>query len=71
VIRQASPAFDVPWEFTMIQTPKVVYILYEFTRVWRSIAMDREHPKDRTLLVGDSIGRYEGDTLVIRHDRFE
>jgi hypothetical protein len=55
-----------PWEFTMIQTPKVVYILYEFTRVWRSIAMDREHPKDPdTTWMGDSIGRYEGDTLVI------
>ena len=55
-----------PWEFTMIQTPKIVYILYEFTRVWRSIAMDREHPKDPDLTwMGDSIGRYEGDTFVI------
>jgi hypothetical protein len=55
-----------PWEFTMIQTPKVVYILYEFTRVWRSIAMDQEHPKDPDATwMGDSIGRYEGDTLVI------
>ena len=55
-----------PWEFTMIQTPKVVYILYEFTRVWRSIAMDQEHPKDPdSTWMGDSIGRYEGDTLVI------
>jgi len=50
----------------MIQTPNVVYILYEFTRVWRSIAMDREHPKDPDITwMGDSIGRYEGDTLVI------
>jgi len=55
-----------PWEFTMIQTPKVVYILYEFTRVWRSVAMDQEHPKDPdSTWMGDSIGRYEGDTLVI------
>jgi hypothetical protein len=55
-----------PWEFTMFQTPNVVYILYEFTRVWRSIAMDREHPKDPDITwMGDSIGRYEGDALVI------
>jgi hypothetical protein len=55
-----------PWEFTMIQTPQMVYILYEFTRVWRSVAMDREHPKDPDLTwMGDSIGRYEGDSLVI------
>ena len=55
-----------PWEFKMIQTPNIVYILYEFTRVWRSIAMDREHPKDPDITwMGDSIGRYDGDTLVI------
>jgi hypothetical protein len=55
-----------PWQFTMIQAPKVVYILYEFTRVWRAIAMDREHPQDPdTTWMGDSIGRYEGDTLVV------
>jgi hypothetical protein len=55
-----------PWEFTMIQTPKMVYILYEFTRVWRSIAMVPEHRKDPDpTWMGDSIGRYEGDTFVI------
>ena len=55
-----------PWEITFIQTPKVVYILYEYTKVWREIAMDREHPKDPdTSWMGDSIGKYEGDTFVI------
>jgi hypothetical protein len=55
-----------PYEFTIIQTTKMVYILYEFTRVWRSIAMDQEHPKDPDpTWMGDSVGRYEGDTLVI------
>jgi len=51
--RQALPAWMYPWEFTMIQTPKVVYILYEFTRFGGSRAMDREHP-DRTYLDGRS-----------------
>ena len=55
-----------PWEFTMIQSPKVVYILYEFTRVWRTIAMVPEHPMDPDpTWMGDSIGRYEGDTFVV------
>src|ERR1700730_11475848 len=55
-----------PFQFTILQTPKIVYILYEFTRVWRSIAMDRDHPKDPdTTWLGDSIGRYGSDTLVI------
>jgi hypothetical protein len=58
--------YNYPWQLTLLQTPKVVYILYEFTRTWRSVAMDRDHPKDpdRTWL-GDSVGRYEGDTLVV------
>ena len=55
-----------PWEFTFIQTPKVIYILYEFTRVWRVIALDRQHPTDPdSTWLGDSIGRYEDDTLVV------
>jgi len=55
-----------PWEITFIQTPKVVYILYEYTKIWRAIAMDRDHPKDPdSSWLGDSIGKYEGDTFVI------
>jgi len=58
--------YNYPWNFALIQTPRVVYILYEFTGLWRPIALDREHPKnpDSTWL-GDSIGRYESDTFVI------
>lgn len=56
-----------PWEITFIQAPKIVYILYEYTKVWRAVAMDRQHPKDPdNNWMGDAIGRYEGkDTLVI------
>jgi len=55
-----------PWEITFIQTPKVVYILYEYTKVWRAIYLDRDHPKDPdNNWMGDSVGKYEGDTFVI------
>ncbi len=55
-----------PWEMTFIQTPKIVYILYEYTKVWRAVYMDRDHPKDPdSSWMGDSIGKYEGDTFVI------
>jgi hypothetical protein len=55
-----------PWEITFVQTPKIVYILYEYTKVWRAVYMDRDHPKDPdTSWMGDSIGKYEGDTFVI------
>jgi hypothetical protein len=58
--------YTYPWQFTLIQTPGVVYMLYEYTGVWRSIALDRGHPKDPdSTWMGDSIGRYEGDTFVI------
>jgi len=55
-----------PWEITFIQTPKIVYILYEYTKVWRAVYMDRDHPKDPdNSWMGDSIGKYVGDTFVI------
>jgi hypothetical protein len=61
-----SRIYFYPWQFTFLQTPDVVYILYEFSRVWRSVAMNRDHPKDPDLTwLGDSVGRYEGDTLVV------
>ena len=43
-----------------------MYILYEYTKVWRAVYMDSEHPKDPdSSWMGDSIGKYKGDTLVI------
>jgi hypothetical protein len=55
-----------PWEITFVQKPKIVYILYEYTKVWRAVYMDRDHPKDPdSSWMGDSIGKYEGDTFVI------
>ena len=58
--------YNYPWQMTFLQTPRVVYILYEFSRVWRTVAMDRDHPKDPdSTWLGDSVGRYEGDTLVV------
>lgn len=58
--------YNYPWQFTILQTPDTVYILFEYSRVWRSVAMNRNHPKDPDpTWLGDSIGHYEGDTLVV------
>jgi hypothetical protein len=58
--------YNYPWQFTILQAPDTAYMLFEFSRVWRSIAMNREHPKDPdSTWMGDSVGRYEGDALVI------
>ena len=61
-----SRIYFYPWQFMFMQTPDTIYMLYEFGRFWRSIAMNRDHPKDPdSTWLGDSIGKYEGDTLVI------
>ena len=58
--------YNYPWQFSLVQTPGAVYILYEFPDLWRPIALNREHPKNPdSTWIGDSIGKYEGDTFVI------
>jgi len=55
-----------PWSF--LQTPKEIWIVYEGgAHIWRKIFMDgRPHdPKVEQTWLGDSIGHWEGDTLVV------
>lgn len=54
----------------IVQTPKLIVILYEsnfISQNFRLIYMDgRPHPKDmETTYMGDSVGHWEGDTLVV------
>ena len=54
-----------PYPWTIVQTPKLIVILYEGgAHVWRKIFMDgRGHdPKVESTWLGDSIGRWDGDT---------
>jgi hypothetical protein len=63
VTRQAN----APDPIEIIQTSKRVAILYESWHIFRSIPTDgRDHPKnlDPTWF-GNSVGKWEGDTLVI------
>jgi hypothetical protein len=63
VTRQAN----APDPVQIVQTPQRVVIMYESWAVFRSIPTDgRDHPKnlDPTWL-GNSVGKWEGDTLVI------
>ena len=57
-----------PFPFRILQTPGLVVFIYEGgAHVWRQIFTDgRPHPKDpNPTWLGDSIGHWEGDTLVI------
>jgi hypothetical protein len=60
-----------PFVFTngptqLLQTPDKVTILYGYNHQVRHVRMNQPHPAQVTLSwYGDSVGHYEGDTLVI------
>ncbi len=50
----------------IVQTPKEIVILYEYMNVFRTIPLNVKHPDDLLpSYMGDSVGHWEGDTLVI------
>jgi hypothetical protein len=57
----------MPYPFQIVQTPTQISILYEYVHTVRSIFLDSEHPEGRAIRywMGDSRGRWEGDTLVV------
>jgi hypothetical protein len=55
-----------PFPFQIIQTPKYVVISYEFAHTQRIIYTDgSKHVEALDFWMGDSRGRWEGDTLVV------
>ncbi len=54
-----------PWE--IVQAPGRIVIIYEYQAIPRQIFMDgRGHPSDlESTYMGHSVGKFEGDTLVI------
>ncbi len=58
----------MPMPLEIVQTPKEIVILYESFRAWRRIPINDklQHPDDLTpTWMGDSVGRWEGDTFVV------
>jgi hypothetical protein len=50
----------------IVQTPKEIVILYEYMNVFRTIPLNAKHPDDLLpSYMGDSVGHWEGDTLVV------
>jgi hypothetical protein len=50
----------------IVQTPKQVIFLYEYTNVFRVVPLNAKHPDDlEPAYMGDSVGHWEGDTLVV------
>ena len=61
----------MPAPFHVLQPPGYVVVLHE-RMAWRQIALDgRNHPPDQIRLWhGHSVGRWEGDTLVVESQNF-
>jgi hypothetical protein len=63
------------WPISMVQLPTVVYMLFGFTNSMRFIYLDGRKHTDPDIATftynGESIGRWEGDTLVVHSKYFE
>jgi hypothetical protein len=55
----------MPFPFQIFQTPEYVVITYEYVHASRTIHMSGKHLEDIDFWMGDSRGRWEGDTLVV------
>jgi hypothetical protein len=60
-------SMNSPHPMQIVQSPKYVALLYEQNTWFHLIPTDgREHPKDlQPTWFGDSVGKWEGDTLVV------
>ena len=59
---------SMPMPFEIVQTPKKVVFLYESFHAFRIVPIDAalKHPDDLVpTWMGDSVGRWDGDTLVV------
>jgi hypothetical protein len=53
-----------PWQF--VQTPKLIVILVESRHAFRLVPIEAKHSADLDpSYLGDSVGHWEGDTLVV------
>ena len=58
--------FILPVGMTMLQQPDRITIIYQLDHQVRQIRMNAQHPANvKPTYYGDSVGHYEGDTLVI------
>jgi hypothetical protein len=55
-----------PYPVEIIQTPEQTVFLYEAQHLFRIVRMNARHPRRiEPSYMGDAVGRWEGDTLVI------
>ncbi len=60
----------MPFPFQIVQTPEFILVASEYVGATRSIHMTEVEPPPIDTFMGHSLGRWEGDTLVIESDTF-
>jgi hypothetical protein len=64
-------SMNSPDPIQIMQSPKYVALLYEQNTWFHVIPIDKQHNKDmRPTWFGDSVGHWEGDTLVVDTNNF-
>ncbi len=62
------------WPIAMIQLPTAIYMISEFMNSLRTVFLDGRAHTDPDIVVrtfnGESVGRWEGDTLVVETKNF-
>ena len=59
-------AYFVPYQWEIVQGIDKVVILYEYLHMFRVVSINGTHPADPDpTWMGDSIGHWDGDTLVV------
>jgi hypothetical protein len=58
--------FMAPYFMQIVQSPKYIVLIHEYLTLPRIIEMDAQHPQDPDpFYMGHSVGKWEGDTLVV------
>jgi hypothetical protein len=58
--------FMAPYFMQIVQSPKHIVLIHEYLTLPRIIEMDAQHPQDPDpFYMGHSVGKWEGDTLVV------
>jgi hypothetical protein len=55
----------MPYPFQIVQTPKFIMMAYEFAGATRTINMEKSTPNPADSWMGNSMGRWEGESLVV------
>jgi hypothetical protein len=63
-------AMYLPYPFQIVQGTTKIQMAFEFNAATRTIHLDQVDPPPSDVWMGHSVGRWEGDTLVVNVDHF-